>query len=141
MEQHLQANLKIVKAIPFFASYSEEIQQKIADKMIETPFQKDEVIIHEGTAGRRLYIIKKGSVRVSKEGKEIAVLKEGAFFGEISLITSEYRTATVQALEDVDLIILTKEDFQALTEQGLFKDVATREELFRRIRENYERGF
>jgi CRP-like cAMP-binding protein len=140
MEQHLQANLKIVKSIPFFASYSEEIQQTIADKMLETPYQKGEIIIHEGTAGRRLYVIKKGSVRVSKKGKEIAVLSEGAFFGEISLITAEYRTATVEALEDVELVVLTIESFQELVQHGFFKDVPAREELFRRIRENYDRG-
>lgn len=72
--------------------------------MLEIPYQKGEIIIHEGTARRRLYVIKKGSVRVSKKGKEVVVLKEGDFFGEISLITAEYRTATVEARKDGEVL-------------------------------------
>ncbi len=130
----------IIKNIPFFAPYGDDVLRKIAEKMMQVPFQKGEMILQVGGEARRLYVIKKGQVRVFKDNVDIATLGEGKFFGEIGLITSEKRTANVEALEDVETIVLNKDDFDQLVKQGLFRDEASREELFRRIRENYEKG-
>lgn len=140
MEDRLQENLAILKNIPFFTPYTDDILEKIAEKMMQVPFQKGELILQAGSEARRLYVIKKGKVRVFKDDQEIAVLDEGKFFGEIGLITSEKRTASVEAVEDTETIVLNKDDFDMLVKEGLFRDEAAREELFRRIRENFEKG-
>ena len=136
MEDRIQENVQILKNIPFFTDYDQEILEKIADKMMMLPFGTGEMILSEGTEGRRLYIIKKGKVRVFTDNEEIAMLGAGEFFGETSLITDERRTASVEAIEDTDTVVLNKEDFETLIKEGLFKDEATKEELFRRIQEN-----
>lgn len=141
MRDRIQDNLAILEKIPFFSHYSDEVKQHIAEKMMELPFEKDEVILHEGSEGRRLYIIEKGTVGVFKGDKQIATLEAGMFFGEISLITSEARTASVKALDDVTTLVLHKDDFQELLKMGFFQDQGVKDELFRRIKENYDKGY
>jgi EAL domain-containing protein (putative c-di-GMP-specific phosphodiesterase class I) len=75
--------------------------------------QKDQIIFSEGDAGDCAYIIEKGRVLVflSKEQDEIPlnILGEGEIFGEMALIDNENRSASVRALEDVRLAIVTKQ--------------------------------
>lgn len=75
--------------------------------------QKDQIIFSEGDAGDCAYIIEKGRVLVflSKEQDEIPlnILGEGEIFGEMALIDNENRSASVRALEDVRLGIVTKQ--------------------------------
>ena len=71
-------------------------------------FSPGEIILKEGEPGNTAYIIHQGSVEVTKKllGKDQALgtLQKGDFFGEISLITAVPRTATVKALEEVQLL-------------------------------------
>lgn len=74
---------------------------------------KDQIIFSEGDAGDCAYIIEKGRVLVflSKDQDEIPlnILGEGEIFGEMALIDNENRSASVRALEDVRLAIVTKQ--------------------------------
>jgi CRP-like cAMP-binding protein len=75
-------------------------------------YQPGEVIIRKGEMGRALYIISRGEVEVLDDaGEVVATLGEGAYFGEISLLLSEPRTATVRASQYCDLYQLDKSDF------------------------------
>lgn len=84
---------------------------------VEKTFCKGEVIIKEGHSGNTFYVILEGMVEVLKrrEDKNVSlnVLGPGEFFGEMSLINPEQpkRSATVRALEDTRVAIMTKEDF------------------------------
>lgn len=74
---------------------------------------KDQVIFSEGDAGDCAYIIEKGRVLIylNKDQDEIPIniLGEGEIFGEMALIDNESRSASVRALEDVRLAIVTKQ--------------------------------
>lgn len=74
---------------------------------------KDEIIFQEGDVGDCAYIIEKGRVLVylNKETEEIPlnILGEGEIFGEMALIDNQTRSASVRALEDVRLAIVTKQ--------------------------------
>lgn len=74
------------------------------------------IIMREGERGSTAFLIQSGHVRVfiEKEGKkiELAKLGLGQIFGEMALIFDEPRTATVEALEDCNLIILTRQTLQ-----------------------------
>ncbi|MBS0584753.1 MAG: FAD-dependent oxidoreductase [Verrucomicrobia bacterium] len=90
-------------------------------------YTKGETIFHKGDVGNFLYIIKSGKVEVleSSDGKEkqIAVLKEGDFFGEMALLNEKRRLATVRSLEDCEVLALRKSDFQILiTQFGALKE-------------------
>jgi len=75
--------------------------------------QKDQVIFHEGDEGDCAYIIEKGRVLVyiNKDVDEVplSILGEGEIFGEMSLIDNQARSASVRALEEVQLSIVSKQ--------------------------------
>jgi len=90
-------------------------------------FQPDEVVFREGTVGDSLFIVKKGSVRVTKLGdggqeKVLAILNAGDHFGEIALVDHQTRSATIIANEETELIQIKDEDFNRLLEED--KEIA-----------------
>ncbi len=92
------------------------------DKHIKT-FKAGEIFFFEGTNGKEMYIIQSGSVSISKKvqniQKEIAVLKVGEFFGEMSILLNEPRSATAKAIEDTNVILINSDTFnQMLKENG-----------------------
>ncbi len=78
-------------------------------------YHDGEVIVREGEVGDRMYVIQSGRVRVTRnaEGEEIHLteLKEGDFFGELAIIESEVRSATVRAFGDVMVLSIDKKNF------------------------------
>jgi zinc transporter ZupT len=81
-----------------------------------------EILFKAGDAGDALYIVAHGKVEVltadlrdaKASGHAIAVLGEGAAFGEMSLLSGDPRTATIRAAEDTDLLKIGKDDFEQL---------------------------
>lgn len=72
-------------------------------------FGASEVVVRQGEAGSSLFIVLKGSLDVSIDGTLVGHIHQGSFFGEMSLLTGEPRTATVRAASEVWLAEVTKE--------------------------------
>ncbi len=110
-------------------------------------FQADQVIFREGDAGDGLFILLKGSVRISKRsatGEEaLAVLEPHAFFGEMALIDFSARAADAIANEPSELFFIPLKDLRALIEShhqlALKILYALCEVLAQRLRETNER--
>lgn len=87
--------------------FKESIQKTVLN------FKKGDVIFEEGTEGDEMYIIQKGLVGLFKESSvydiELAELKENNFFGEMALMGNPKRSASARALQDTELLIITKE--------------------------------
>jgi len=86
-------------------------------------FKKGAKIIEEGTLSDCAYIIELGRVQVSKtmsngEEQVIGILEENDIFGEMSLIDSLPRSATVLALEDCTISVMTPEIFNSLSKHN-----------------------
>ncbi len=86
-------------------------------------FKKGEEIIKEGMLSDCAYIIDTGKVEVSKilqygEKQIISLLKENDIFGEMGLIDGFPRSATVVALEDCTISIITQEAFNSLAQHN-----------------------
>jgi CRP-like cAMP-binding protein len=71
------------------------------------------VVFSENSPGDAMYVISSGSVKIYKtinaERVDLAILRKNSFFGEMSLLLGEARTATAEAMEDTELLALDKE--------------------------------
>ncbi|HEX4340422.1 MAG TPA: mechanosensitive ion channel family protein [Polyangiaceae bacterium] len=114
-EQRLDA----LRHVSIFSGLSDEERALLADHLHRAPFAPKESITRQGAIAHWLYIIMTGeaSVRVAVDGgreQEVARLGAGDFFGEMSLLTGERRSATVVALTSVECYRLDKSAFEEL---------------------------
>jgi CRP-like cAMP-binding protein len=108
--------IEILKAIPFFAELSDEDLEAIGQKVQMQYFGPEQVVFEEGDYGEEMYVIKRGKVQVVRDFSIIAELSDGAFFGEMALVSEEPRNATIKAVDETEALVLKKEDFRELLE-------------------------
>jgi CRP-like cAMP-binding protein len=79
-------------------------------------FAAGEPIVRQGESGDSMFVVLKGRVRVVLEpsGQEVATIPAGGFFGEMSMLTGEPRTATVTAVDDATVLEISAAEFRAL---------------------------
>lgn len=116
-----QDKLAILRRIALFASCAEEQLHLIAERSRLVEYKKGETIYREGDRAEALYIIASGRLQVftvtNGQKQLYTVLHNGDTFGEISLLTGETHSATVEALNDTLVLELQKRDFEDLINQ------------------------
>jgi len=105
-----------LKRVPLFSHLADPDLARVGEVTRERQYPKNSVILFEDDPGDALYVVLSGKVKVvliGEDGREVilSVLKESDFFGEMSLIDEEPRSAHVIALEDANLLVLRREDF------------------------------
>ena len=104
----------------------------------ERIYAAGEAIVRQGDPGSSMFVVLNGRVRIVLEpsGQEVAVTGPGGFFGEMSMLTGDPRTATVRAIDDVRVLEIPAERFRevAIERAGLIDHISTvvsarREEL------------
>jgi MFS family permease len=110
--------------------------ERVARNLVPLEVAAGEVIIKEGDAGDRFYLIEAGKVVVSKAGAPLVSLGPGDFFGEIALLRDVPRTATVKAEEPCTLQALDREHFLAAVTGSPAGAVALATEMDRRLAEH-----
>lgn len=108
------------KVFPHLADPSLDALAEAAEKVTYGP---GETIVEEGDAADRFYVIAGGEVAVTRrspEGEDVplATLGPGQFFGEVGILAETRRTATVRAVDDVELLSLEWSEFQSALEQS-----------------------
>jgi len=124
--------------VDVFRALDAEKIDRLARRLRHVVFGPGEVILRQGDPGDSLYVVRGGSVAVQigvlGASKEIATLGDGQFFGEMSLMTGESRTATVVAKSDVQCYIVDKEAFQEIVQEkpdlaGTISDILSRRQV------------
>lgn len=107
--------------IPLFSDFTQEEFNDFTKRMVVHSAPPKKTIIREGEAGSSVFVIIRGRVRVftCAQGKEIdlAVLGPSDFFGEIAFLTGRPRTATVETLEETELLEVPEEELMDLIAQ------------------------
>jgi CRP-like cAMP-binding protein len=108
--------------IPLFAGFSQEEFNAFTHAMNVHPLPADMPIVEQHDGGKSVYIIANGSVKVfttmlSGERVDLAVLRSGDFFGEMSFLTGKPRTATVETAEDSVILEVTEEKLREIISQ------------------------
>ena len=97
-----------LSAVDIFAPLSVEETERLATATSQHVFAPGELVIRAGDQGSSMFVVHNGrvQVQVSDGGKPrpVAVLSEGAFFGEMALFTGEPRTANVVAMEETEVL-------------------------------------
>ena len=114
--------------IDLFAGLDDVDRARLAEACPEHLFGAGERIVRQGDAGQSMFVVLDGRVRVTLEpsGQEVAVTSRGGFFGEMSMLTGDPRTATVSALDDALLLEISAERFRelAVMRHGLVEHVS-----------------
>ncbi len=106
-----------LKNIELFHDIPGEVLADIAALLEEETFEKGQYIVNEGDLGKELFMIVKGEVEVVVGGNVVAVMKEGAGFGEMALIDSQPRSADIIARNDVLVLKMESDDFLEILKQ------------------------
>ena len=109
-------NIELLKTVSLFWDLDKTELGYISDKMVSKKFENGNLIFLEESEGKNLFFVVEGSVKVtrlSKDGREVilAMLNAGDFFGEMSLLDGEARSANVIALEKTEVLSLNRDDF------------------------------
>ena len=111
------AELAALQGVPLFAAQPPLALERLAQEVVRVSFSAGEPVVVKGEAGDRFYMIEEGSVRVVDTAEETE-LGPGDWFGEIALLGSVPRTATVRAVTAVRLFALGRDDFLAAVAAG-----------------------
>ncbi len=129
-----------LKAVPFFTQLNEHELEVVRSLANERSYAKTAVVLTEGEMGDSLYMIQSGKVKVvigDEEGREIIlkILGPGDFFGEMSMIDKEPRSASVTTLEPAIFLVLTHAAFERCVEQAPRIAKVVMQILAQRVRE------
>ncbi len=103
-----------LKGIDLFSQIPGEDLANIALISTEEARDEGEEVFAEGDVGDALYLVLEGKVRVHRREKTIAELGEKECFGEMALLDTAPRSATVTAMTDVALLRISREEFQEI---------------------------
>ncbi len=111
--------IEFLGRIQLFSSLSEEELHQINERIIIRNYKKNETILYEEDTNQFMYIILSGKVKAIKttgEGKEVilGMHQSGDFFGEMSLINGKTTPASVIAMEDSLVAIISKKEFYSI---------------------------
>ena len=103
-------------SVPFFSTLSPAARRAVAPYAELIELAAGTRLTKEGERGYLFFVIKSGTAKVFQDDREIRELGEGDFFGEIALLETSERTASVIASTAMQLIVLTESAFKRLVE-------------------------
>lgn len=114
-----ESPIELLRRVPLFAELSPEELRRVAQVAIPRTFPGETRVFHEGDAGDACYIVRSGTCRVTREHRDgraitLANLGPGAIFGELAMFDSGIRSASVEAVDDVELLALPASDIRNL---------------------------
>jgi len=116
-EEFSSSHTRLLKSIPPFSCLDSHELEELMHLIIDKRFHKNQVVLLEEETTRYMYIVYSGRVRVVHQGTEgseriLAVHKRGDVFGEMALLDGKTAPATVIAMEECEIGLLSRNDFQ-----------------------------
>ncbi len=130
----------LLKGVDLFSELTEEQLGLLANLVVVQDFNRDETVVLEGDCSMKaLYLIASGTVQVymtGVDGREtiLSFLERGDFFGEMSLIDGEPRSASVRTVTDAQLMIIHRDPFLTLIRQTPEIAMSLLSEMSKRLR-------
>ncbi|HEX6463987.1 MAG TPA: cyclic nucleotide-binding domain-containing protein [Vicinamibacterales bacterium] len=114
--QRVEEEERMLASVDLFASLSPEIRHQIAVASPTTVYGSGETIVRQGDEGQSMFVVMSGCATVMLEPSrdEVARIQTGGYFGEMSLLTGEPRSATVLATGDVAVVEIGADLFRRI---------------------------
>jgi CRP/FNR family transcriptional regulator len=143
-EENDASTTGLLARVPLLSGLSQQELDRIAQVAVPRSFPKGARVFHEGDESDACYIIRKGEVRVTREHSDgraiaLATLGPGEIVGELAMLDGEVRSASVEALSDVELLAVAARDMRGLLERNPEITAKLVVALTRRVRETNER--
>lgn len=103
--------IELLRRADLFSACSNTELGRIASLTTELAAKAGEVLTTRGDIGLEFFVIVEGRARASRKDVELATMGPGSFFGELALLDGGKRTATVVALTDMRLLVLSRREF------------------------------
>jgi CRP-like cAMP-binding protein len=110
--------VKLIAGVPLFAGLSKRELAQVASIADEIDFRPGKVLIREGERGREFFVLLAGEAQITRRGRQIATRRPGDFFGEIALVSSLPRVATVTTTSPVRALVIVDRDFRGLLKRS-----------------------
>lgn len=135
---------ELLRSVPMFAELASDALVEVATTAVPRSFAAGEMVFRKGDDGDTCYVVSSGRVRAVREhadGRSItlATFGPGEFFGELSLLDRERRSATVEAVEDSEAVAILGGDLRRVLRADPELALGMLAALGRRLRETNER--
>jgi CRP-like cAMP-binding protein len=110
-------DVKVLEGIGAFAGLSKDELAKLARWTFEVEVPAGEDLTTEGRLAHEFFVIEDGAAEVRRNGERIAELGAGDFFGEIGLLETQRRTATVTATTALRVIVMSSQEFRRMEQE------------------------
>lgn len=138
-EVRVERREEALRHVDFLDALPTEALHQLAELVDHRLYATSEQIIRQGDHGEELFVVLRGQVRVEigndRRKREVSRLGPGQFFGEMSLMTGEARKASVSAVDEVELMVISKQAFQPVLEAAPELAETVSEVLARRAEE------
>lgn len=125
---HIDLAAAQLAGVDLFGLLPRDARQGLARDAADHIFAAGEAIVRQGDAGSSMFVVLRGTVTVVLEpsGQQVATIGAGGFFGEMSMLTGDPRTATVRAATDVQVLEIAAADLRGLAEthRGLLEHIS-----------------
>jgi CRP-like cAMP-binding protein len=115
---HKNSKADLIAHVPLFERCSKKELAAIAGIADQVERPEGKVVVREGELGREFWVLVDGAVEVTKDGERIAMLGPGDFFGEIALVSTVARTATVTTASPIRALVISSRDFWTLLDES-----------------------
>jgi MFS family permease len=128
--------LQLIRSVEIFAPLAPPVLERLARRLIAVHAEAGAVVVRQGDAGDRFYVVQAGEVEVTIDGRAVGRLGPGGSFGEVALLRNVPRTATVTADIDTDLMALSRDDFLGAVTWSRTSSEAANRVIDRHLRAN-----
>ncbi|XP_037061254.1 cyclic nucleotide-binding domain-containing protein 2 isoform X2 [Peromyscus leucopus] len=141
-DQEIQALCNILQVLDCYRNYAEALQLLLAKVMRFERFGRRRVIVKKGQRGNSFYFIYLGTVAVTEDedgssaflDPHPTLLRKGGCFGEMGLLSTAVRRATVVCMEETEFLVVDREDFVAnKLDDEVQKETRYRYNFFRKL--------
>lgn len=105
-----------LKSIWLFSGCTGSELRRIRSSLDEVQVPKGKVLVEEGRIGLEFFLIVDGQAVVTRNGRKVATLGPGDYFGELALLDRRPRSASVVSETEMDLLVLSQRQFNGLLE-------------------------